>query len=348
MSGTTVDDKVVRWMTKMLSSLTENGRVCRVELFHTIEGAPADRCIALGIEEGQDVGELSQELWEVAEHDSSTRDFGMPQRYVIRLFDVPTGDDHLAVYPFTIRGRATSAYSDSASEPANERGLMAQFMRTIENQNRLLVHNAALTSNELERAVNRARAAEDRELATRKLHEELQDRTVEREIQKAREILRAKQTHQVVSSVIPLIPLLLTKFLQGSLPGLQALQAPGEKAPFDTEIETFLKSLSREEMQGVMAALRGVNQLTMVEIWKSYQNPSVNLSASKSREMSVGQFLKALSVDETRSILRTITEEHRAAFIAIYDRFAEEDAEAQKDVPTVLQDLPEDDEPPQH
>jgi hypothetical protein len=64
--------------------------------------------------------------------------------------------------------------------------------------------------------------------------------------------------------------------------------------------------------------------------------------------MSVGQFLKALSVDETRSILRTITEEHRAAFIAIYDRFAEEDAEAQKDVPTVLQDLPEDEEPPQH
>jgi hypothetical protein len=346
MSGTTVDDKVVKWMTKMLSSLTENGRVCRVELFHTIEGAPADRCIALGIEEGQDVGELSQELWEVAEHDSSTRDFGMPQRYVIRLFDVPTGDDHLAVYPFTIRGRATSAYSDSASEPANERGLMAQFMRTIENQNRLLVHNAALTSSELDRAVKRARDAEDRELITRKLHEELQDRTVEREIQKAKEIMRAKRTDELIGQVIPLLPLLLTKFLQGAITTPAALQMP-EKSPFDAEIEAFLTGLTRDEMQGVMTALRGVNQLTMVEIWKSYQQP-VNLQASKSREMSVGKFLKGLSPEETRGILRAVTEEHRAAFIAIYDRFAEEHAEAQKDIPTVLQDPPEDEEPPQH
>jgi hypothetical protein len=343
MSGTTADDKLVKWMLRMLSTMTENGRVSRVELFHTIEGAAADRCIALGIEEGQDVSELAQELWDVAEHDASTRDFGMPQRYVVRLFDTPSGDDHLAVYPFTIRGRATSPYSDSGSEPANERGMMSQFMRTIENQNRLLVHGAALTSAELERAVNRARIAEDRELATRRLHEELLDRGAEREIEKAKKLMTAQRTNEIIGQVIPLIPLLVAKFLQGT--GLPAAPQLAEKSAFDTEIEAFLKSLSPEETRGIMQSLRGVNQLTMVEIWKSYQAPA-NLSASTSREMSVGKFLKALSPEETRGILRELTEEHRKAFIDIYERFAAQHAEEQKSMPTVLQDPPE--EEPTH
>lgn len=339
--GTTVDDKIVKWLTRLLSCQTENGRISRVELMHTSEGEPADRIIALGIEEEQNVQELAQELWDLSENDASTRGVGMPQRYVIRLFDTPQGDDHLAMHPFTVRGRAAGPYLGSDTEPANERGVLAQFMRTVENQNRLLVHNAAAVSSEMDRAISRARAAEDRELETRRLHQDLLDRGAEREIEKAKELMRARRTDQLIGTVLPLVPLLLTKLLQGSALLSQSaappVGLPAPQTPRDAATEAFLKQLSIQEMQGVMAALKGVNQLTMVELYKTYQNPASGQS-SQARDVTIGNLLKALSGEEIDGILRALTEMNREAFVQIHTLYVEAHEEEQKGMPEVLRD----------
>ena len=83
MSGSTVDEKIVKWLTKFLSYQTENGRVCRVELMHTIDAEAAERCVVLGIEEGAEITELAQELWEAADHDAETRGVGMPRALAV-------------------------------------------------------------------------------------------------------------------------------------------------------------------------------------------------------------------------------------------------------------------------
>ncbi len=343
MSGTTVDEKLVKWLTKFLSYQTENGRVCRIELMHTVDAEAAERCIALGIEEGAEITELAQEIWECADHDASTRGVGMPQRYVVRIFDTPVGEEHLAVYPFTIRGRAALPYLGGDTESPNEKGITAQLMRTVENQNRLLVHNASAVSLELDRANARARLSEDRELETRRLHQDLLDRSAEREIDKARAVMRAKRTDELIGTGIALLPLLLTKLLQGTslLPGAQPAGLPAgavpTQTPRDAAVEAFLRRLTPDEMKGVMVALKGVNQLTMIELFKTYQQPAT-AQASASRDITIGKLLKALSGDELNNVIRALGELNRESFVQIYDLYVTAHEESQAGMPEVLKD----------
>jgi hypothetical protein len=337
MSTTTVDDKIVKWMSGLLSCATENGRICRVELMHTVsEGA--DRIISVGIEEGQDVAELAQELWDAAEHDASTRGAGMPHRYVIRLFDTPSGEEHLAMRPFVIRGRSAMPFMDGDTEPANEKGITAQLMRTVENQNRLLVYNSAAISDELKREREARHIAEDREIALRKVHQDLLDRTAEREVQKAKDVMKARRTDELIGTIIPLVPLLLTKFLQGGLlPGAAPAALPTVQTPRDAAVEAFLKNLTPNEMSGVMAALRGMNQLTMVEVGKTFQSPATSQS-SQARDITIAKLLKGLTGEELMGVIRALSEVNRESFTQIYNLYVEAHEAAQEGMPEVLKD----------
>jgi hypothetical protein len=268
----------------------------------------------------------------------------MPQRYVIRLFDTQGGDDHLAVHPFTLRGRAAGPYMGSDSEPATEKGITAQLMRTVENQNRLLVHNAAAVSDELARAIQRARVAEDRELKTRKLHEDMLDRSVERELEKAKGLMRAKRTDEFIGTILPFVPLLLTKFLQGAALAAGAVPAAAlpsgattTQTPRDSATEAFVKSLSMTEMQGVMGALKGANQITMMEIFKLYQSPATP-QTSQARDITIGKLLKGLSGEELQAVLRAFTDLNRELFVQIYDLYVTAHEEAQSEMPEILRD----------
>jgi hypothetical protein len=273
-----VDDKFLKWLIRQFAHLTEKGRICRVDLMHTIEGEGADRCGRWDPEEGQDIEMLSQEIWECAEHDASTRSAGTRQRYVVLTFDRPDVLDPVASFPFVITSRGMPGYLGDNSDPPNEKGVTAQLIRQVENQHRIIMHSASAQAMELERERAARMKAEDRAMSMLEKEQELLDRHAERQIETAKNLMRAKRQDDMMAVLIGLAPLVAAKFLGGN-EGIGKLAEAG--AARSMAIGQILKNLSQEEAIGIMQSLKGTNKMAFLELYKSYAEEDEKTQAEK-------------------------------------------------------------------
>lgn len=273
------DQKLVKWIeTEMITGDTVN----RFELYHAVEGEGAERCQIFPVEEGMNLGELAQQIWDVAEHDAETRTAGMPQRYVVWSYHGEAMEPQ-SQHPFSIRGRASGPLmmSSQDSEPATDRGERAQQMRQLENQHRMIMLMADSTAGrlvtELQREQARREKAEDRMMETIRREQDLLDRKAEREIELAKQESRAKLLHDFGQTIMSLVPLLGAKFLSGMNP----IGGTSDGAARDQAIGRILKNLSQEETMGIMNNLTMMNKMAFLELYKSYKEDSEKEEAKK-------------------------------------------------------------------
>lgn len=279
------DPKLTPWLRKNLRELTERGAPDRVELWHASEGSSSARLCMVNISEGVDVDELSQELWDTANQDSSTRAEGMPQRYLVALF---LDDDQAPIgqFPFLVAGGGTTL-SLSATEPPTDKGEKAQYMRHAETMHRMVIEQSSFTvgnlRNELESERRLRLGYEEKFMSVMENMQKLQDRQHERDMEMRREEAKAKRHEEFMGLLMSAAPILFAQFLGGA--GLK-----GSALARDEGIKNFLKSLNEKEVNDIIGALEPAKQMLILELYKSYSEEDKSRSVghpalSEAREM---------------------------------------------------------------
>lgn len=264
----TPDSKLAPWLRKQLRQLGERGIVTRVELFFATEGEGIGRLAAIPVAEGVDVDELTQEVWDTAERDASTRAVGMPQRYVLAGF---LEEDSVPVcqFPFIINGGGSgTAIISASSEPANEKGEIAQRLRHTEQLHKMLIEQTAYTSAALRKELEEERRIrtgyETKFMEMLEIQQQLMDRKHERDMERARMEASQRRHDEIMGLVGTVLPVVAAQFTGGlGLKGTPILRDEG--------IRGFLKGLSEDEVNNVIGSLKPQNQMLLLELYKSYK-----------------------------------------------------------------------------
>ncbi len=285
------DPKLRNWIAKRKADLTPDGVISRIELWHVIDGE-AGECLSTFIladrPDDEDPDDLCQEIWNEAEEDASTRPQGSYQRYLVRAF---RGDD---VTPeetkaFLCHGRAISALIGSDSESATPRGLIAQERRQNDNLHAMVIRLCETMTMTLERRT--ASQATEIDNLTRErrtlydLEQRLKDREHERQLERDAQQKSQERLDTLVQGGMTLLgtlgPLLLGKLLSGSpaaaaLAGAAGVPSPDTLHPRvagamsrDASLYKIAESLSPEQLESFVGALRPEQQLAFLELWKS-------------------------------------------------------------------------------
>jgi hypothetical protein len=217
--------KLVDWIAKRRTDLTEVGLISRFELWHVEDGALGERLGLYEMEtrdDDEDPEDLVQEIWSDAIDDSQTRPQGTFQRYVVKAY---RGESHEPdeSKAFNLTGASVSGYS-SGSESPSQRGLMAQEMRMSDNLHGMMMRMAEGSSGQLAKQLEEAREREATLLMQRsrllEIEQRLLDRSHEREMDKIERAKSAERMDMMLGMVTNLAPLLLSKLFEGkSLPG---------------------------------------------------------------------------------------------------------------------------------
>jgi hypothetical protein len=335
---------LVKWLTRMLSDITEEGTISRLELAHVIEGEHAERLELWRnkSDEARDPQELAQEIQDRAEDDVQSRITGQPQRYVVYAFR-GDADIHESQHGFLVRPRSVRHGDDS--EPPNERGIVGQSMRHNEGMHRLLLNGCEALVGRLAADLDRERTArvkaEELNWSMHDRYQQLLDKEHERRLAEAKELMKARRMDELLGVATALLPIVITKVVGGA-----AAQAPAQLSavvpelvpvdPKDAAIRHFFASLSEEEISGVLGSLSSTNQVALAELHRAFGEPAPGPADVAARQLAARKFLKALSEQETRGVFASLTAENRDRLIELYSQYREIEEAEQNSKPEIL------------
>lgn len=267
-------DHFKHWLKRQMSFISEEGQIEKFVLFHVLDGGEGkEQLDVFPIESGRNLDEFAQEIFEAARHDTESRMTQTIQQYIVAGF-LPEQEEPHCQHPIIIRPLRNYREEPTDTEPANEKGIVSQLMR----------HNEALAKNlqfvtestyvrvarELEMERNRNKALEDQRIANFEKMQELLDRQIERDIAASREMAQSKRQESLMNMAVSLMPLLVSKFIGGNVPGASKGSLAASSAR-DMAIKNLLSGLSQEEMIGITSSLTPENQMMLLEVMKDYQ-----------------------------------------------------------------------------
>lgn len=261
---TAPDPKLAPWLRKHLRELTEQGAVERVELYHASDGTPLERLLLANVSEGVDAEELAQELWDVAQQDSSTRPADLVQRYVVATYQ---GEDRapLAQFPFLTSGGTPGVLTPM--DQATEKGERGMLMRHTESLHRVVIEQSTYHTNTLRNELESERKLrlgyEEKMVGVFEALQQLMDRKHERDMDMKREEAKSRRHEEFMGLIMSAAPMLLAQFMGGK--GM-----PGASVARDEGIRNFLKGLTEPEINGVINSLRPDHAMLLMELYKSY------------------------------------------------------------------------------
>jgi len=339
---------LIKWLTRYLSDLTEDGPITRFELLHKIEGEHAERLEQwqLDSQSARDPQELAQEIYETGERDVQSRTTGQPQRYVVYAYRAER-DLHESQHAFLIRPSLHFSKFGDDSEPPTEKGVIAHYMRHDENVHRLLMSaNESLIgklATDLERERGARLKAEEVNWSMFERYQALLDKEHERRISEAKELMKARRMDELMGVVTALLPILATKFLgnvqqpAGGLPPSAALPLRPELVdPKDAAVREFLSGLSETEVSSVLGCLSSSNQIALAELHRAFSDPNAGAADVMARHLAIRKFLKGLGETEVTSILSSLAEPNRLRLLALYAQYREVEEQEQQRKPEIL------------
>jgi len=351
---------LVKWLTRQLSDITEDGCIVRFELFHTIEGEHADRLELWrnSADDPRDPQELGQEIQDAADRDVQSRISGQPQRYAVYAFRAES-EEHEGQMSFLVRPTLHQSRYGEDSEPPTEKGVIAHFMRQNENMHRLMIGSQQATVGQLTSDLERERAArqksEDLHWAMFDKYQKLLDKEHERRIAEAKELMKARRLDEMLGVATALLPIVITKLVgavnpQPATPTAAAPLAPGQPAslvpparavgypvdPKDAAIRLFFANLSEVEISGVLGSLSGPNQLALAELHRAFSEEAPSAPDVAARQLTVRKFLKGLNEQELGGVFASLSESNRSQLLALYAQYREIEQAEQANKPEIL------------
>jgi hypothetical protein len=347
---------LVKWLTRYLSDVTEEGVIERFELFHTIEGEHADRLELWrnSADDPCDPQELAQEIQDAADRDVQSRISGQPQRYVVYAFRAE-GEEHESQMSFLVRpGLHQTRYGED-SEPPTEKGVIAHFMRQNENMHRLMIGSQQATVGQLTSDLERERSArqksEDLHWSMFDKYQKLLDKEHERRIAEAKELMKARRLDEMLGVATALLPIVVTKLIgainqqpaaaattqpQGGAAAAPALAPMYPPDPKDAAIRLFFAGLSEVEISGVLGSLSGANQLALAELHRAFSEESTSPADVAARQLAIRKFLKGLSEQELRGVFASLSDGNRSQLLGLYAQYREIEQAEQDSKPEIL------------
>jgi hypothetical protein len=350
-------DHLVKWITRKLADLTEDGAPNRFELFHTVDGG-AER-LEIFPSEDADASDLAQAIYDAAHHDCSTRD-NRAQRYTVCLFRSEDQREPEQQYPFRITQRPGAAWTGGDTEQPTEKGREAQQMRMQNESHLTIMRFADATAGRLTHIIDKLDAklevAEDKLRQRNVDFEDLQDRRMDREVARAELLQRQKFYGDIVGSLIPLMPHIaggiLGKLMGDKKDGKTVAKAEAEAVtkalvPKNAEAssrETVLRemfdSMTDEEKQGLVMALAPMHRMVLLSLMGQAQNVTNDLEKA-AFDAGMQKFLKGLASDEVMGILSALDQSNQTRFMLVYQSYGKSEEAAQEGLPDLLKDQPE-------
>jgi len=334
---------LIKWLTRLLSEVTEDEPITRFELLHKIEGERTERLDAWQnpSDGGRAPDELAREIQDTAERDLEARTSGQPQRYIVCAY---RGDDPepAAQHAFLLRPTMQLGKRAEDSEPPTDKGVIAHFLRHDENVHRLLLSSSDSLVGKLANEVDRERTArvkaEELNWSMFEKYQLLLDKEQERRIEEAKELMKARRVDELMGVVTALIPILATRFLGGAQPGpalpsavpvAPALVSPELVDPKDRAVREFFARLSETEVSSVLGSLSSSNQIALAELHRAFSEESPSAAAVLARHLAIRKFLKALSEREMSAVFASLSESNRNLLIALYAEYRRLEEEEQ-------------------
>ena len=348
---------LVKWLTRYLSDVTEEGMIARFELFHTIEGEHADRLELWrnSTDDPRDPQELAQEIQDAADRDVQSRISGQPQRYAVYAFRAES-EEHDGQTSFLVRPTLHQSRYGEDSEPPTEKGVIAHFMRQNENMHRLMIGSQQATVGQLTSDLERERSArqksEDLHWSMFDKYQKLLDKEHERRIAEAKELMKARRLDEMLGVATALLPIVVTKLMgsinqqsapaattapaQAALPAPPALAAEYPVDPNDAAIRLFFAGLSEVEISGVLGSLSGTNQLALAELHRAFSDEAASAADVAARQLTVRKFLKGLNEQELGGVFASLSDGNRSQLLALYAHYREIEQAEQASKPEIL------------
>ncbi|MFZ5895555.1 MAG: hypothetical protein ACOY0T_31145 [Myxococcota bacterium] len=344
----TASPALIKWLTRLLSDLTEEGPITRFELTHVIEGEHSERLELWPVspQSPPDPQDFGTEIYDRADSDAQSRMAGQPQRYVVYAYRGKS-ELHESQHAFLARGKGQLGKLGDDTEPPTGKGLLAHFMRHDESVHRLLMSaNESLLgrlAQDLERERVARQKAEEINWSMFERYQNLLDREHERRLAEAKELMKARRMDELMGVVTALLPILATKFL-GNAPsaavGAGIAPAPARPAELvdskDAAVREFLNGLSEAEVSSVLASLSTSNQLGLIELHRSFSDESATVADVMARHITIRKFLKGLDENEMKNILASLTEANRGRLLALYAQYRVIEEQEQGRKPEIL------------
>jgi hypothetical protein len=273
---TAPDQKLLEWVRKLRADIKPQGRITRVELYHTQEGELSERLSTIEMadrDEDEDPDDLAQELWNIVEEDLSTRATGSFQRYVVHAYHGDTREPAEAK-AFVAYGRLVTALTGAGSEPPTHRGEMAAEMRRTNDLHALMVRMAEQTAGSAALQLQREREENTRlrnvAFDAEKLRQQLLDRELDRELARKDSEASSQQQMMIFGALAQLLPIVVQRVLMPPPPQSAALPlapaapvasaapppSPGPSPERDAMLAKLFESVSPAQMQQLLAAFR--------------------------------------------------------------------------------------------
>jgi hypothetical protein len=334
---------LVKWLTRLLSDVTEGGAIGRFELIHKIEGEHAER-IDIWRNESDNARspeELAQEMQDAAQRDVQSRVTGIPQRYIVYAFR-GQGDDHESQHAFLVRPGLHLSKQGEDSEPATDKGVIAHALRHDENIHRLFISGGEALigrlSTELERERDARSKAELQNWTMFEKYQGLLDRDHERRITEAKELMKARRVDELMGVVTALLPILATKLLGGGQ--LQQLPAAADATitvdPKDAAVRHFFSCLSETEISSILGCISSSSQVALAQLHGAFSNEAPTPADVMARQLATRKFLKTLSESEVKNIFASLSESNRKLLIALYSQYRDLEEQEQARKPEIL------------
>jgi hypothetical protein len=138
-----------------------------------------------------------------------------------------------------------------------------------------------------------------------------------------------------------LLPILATKLIGGGQqPSPQQLQSGPDPAaaidPKDVAVRHFFSCLSETEITSILAAISSSSQIALAQIHSSFMTEAPTSADVMARQLAIRKFLKALSEQEIKSVLASLSEPNRKLLIALYSQYRELEEQEQARKPEIL------------
>lgn len=269
-------DKWKNWCRRLTTDVTPQGKIGRLEIVHD-NGEPSstDRIAVYAITDETDPDELAEDAWGRADDDAATRANNSQQRYGGFAYYL-NATEHSYMYSWLVRGRGPSAvagpFGGDGMDPPDARGLTQVALRAMSESVRQVMQmtesQAGSLAAELERERSLRRAAESAQLDLMVIQQGLLDTSADRALKIEREARRAARVDKIVEGLAPLLPLLV-----GELVASRGLARTG-KSGRDAAVALFFSSLTEEQFTAIAANLSPEQNLTILELFKSYARDS--------------------------------------------------------------------------
>lgn len=343
----------------MMADITEEGSPDRFELFHTVDGN-AERLEIHKCKDGDDAGDVAQLLFDSARQDADTRD-NKYQRYTVALFRHADQQEPEVQFPFRIQARPGTNWTGGDTEQPTEKGERAQLMRIQNETHSIMMRFAESFGGRFSSELDKVRA--EREKLEEKLRsqalamEDLQDRRLDRELQRSELLQRQKFYGDLMSSLLPLVPHIaggiLSKVLKpsdGSKNGHESsaakalVPANAEQSSRETILKEMFANMTDEEKQGLFTALNPMNRMALVTLIQGAGSATTELEKA-AFDSGMQKFLKSLTSEEFANILSVLDQGNRNRFLLVYQSYGKSEAAAQEGLPDILKDAAEQKKP---